>query len=477
MVKLPNWLKPLHGWLQSKVGWIGPRLDAQLNKLLGIASHTDYPDDSDYISSADWAIVEQNPRRARLLVWGVLVLLLVLILWAAMADLDEVTRGEGKVVPSRQIQQVQSLDGGIVETILVHEGQLVEANQLLLKIDQTRYQSSFKENRAGYLALKAKVARLEAIAEKKPFVIPDEVRQEAPDIAVQEQLHYQNTLTELTAKVAVAQQQLVQRNQELAEIGHRRTQAARTYELSARELEVTKPLASSGAVSDVELLRLERDVTRSRGERDSAGAESGKIQAAIAEARRHIEEIEVSFRNNARTELADAMAKLGGVSESSVGLQDRVKRAEVRSPVKGTIKTLYANTVGGVIQPGKNIVEVVPLDDNLLVEARIQPKDVAFLRPGLNAMVKFTAYDFATYGGLEGRLEHISADTITDEKGNAFYIVRVRTRRNQLGDRNKPLPIIPGMVAEVNILTGQKSILSYLLKPVLRAKAEALTER
>nr|HPR08382.1 HlyD family type I secretion periplasmic adaptor subunit [Denitromonas sp.] len=241
-----------------------------------------------------------------------------------------------------------------------------------------------------------------------------------------------------------------------------------------QELDVTKPLLASGAVSEVELLRLERDVARLRGERNQASAQIARIQSSIAEANRNIQDVELSYRNAARNELADTRAKLNSLSEGSLALVDRVKHAEVKSPMRGTVKRLLINTVGGVVQPGKEVAEVVPLDEALLLEAKINPKDIGFLRPGQPAEVKFTAYDFSIYGGLKATVEQIGADTVMDDRGNAFYIVRVRTTESSLGQN---LPIIPGMVAQVDVLTGKKTILSYLLKPVLRAKANALTER
>ena len=255
----------------------------------------------------------------------------------------------------------------------------------------------------------------------------------------------------------------------------RREQASQSFNLTAKELEMTRPLAKSGAISDVELLRLERDVARYRGERDSASSDIPRIESAIAEANRKIQEVELSFRNTARSELSETNAKLSAVSEGSTALQDRVDQTEIRSPVNGTVKQLKVNTVGGVVQPGKDLIEVVPSDDALVLEARVLPRDIAFLSPGQKALVKFTAYDFAIYGGLEATLEHIGADTVVDEKGNAFFMVRVRTLSTNIGPKN--LPIIPGMVAEVDILTGKKSVLAYLMKPILRAKATAMTER
>jgi adhesin transport system membrane fusion protein len=428
----------------------------------------------DFSIDTDLAIIQQEPLRARSVLLMVAVAIIIAVVWAAYSNIDEVTRGEGKVIPSRQLQVLQSLDGGVVSEILVREGDIVEEEQILLRIDQTRFVSSVRESRAQALSLQAKAARLRALTDDVPLVMPPEVIKEDPKTADEESRLYESRRIELRTTISIARQQLSQRQQELAEARARYTQAASAYQLSSRELAVTKPLIASGAVSEVELLRLERDTSRFRGERDMASAQISRIQSAINEANHKIEEVSLAFRNEAGKELAETMTRLNSLSESSVGLADKVERTVLRSPVKGTVKRLLVNTVGGVVQPGRDIVEIVPLEDALLLEARVQPRDIAFLRPGQKVMVKFTAYDFAIYGGLEGTLEHIGADTVIDEKGNAFYTVRVRTNRPQIGN---DMPIIPGMVAEVDILTGEKSILTYLLKPVLRAKARAFTER
>jgi membrane fusion protein, adhesin transport system len=451
--------------------WFSAAYDRFMSRTERMAN---YPED-DFQADADWAINEQTPRGARIAVWSAGIFLLVLIIWAALSQLDEVTRGEGKVIPSRQIQILQSLDGGIVEEILVKEGQLVKVGQLLLKIDPTRSVSNLNENRADYLSLQVKASRLRALAEGKPFEVPADVQAGAASAVEEERNLYLSKRSELEANIGIARQQLTQRAQELAEMKVRRESASQGLALTQTELDKTRPLFKTGAVSEVELLRLEREVARYKGERDSASALIPRIEAAMSEAQRKIQEVELNFRNLARTELSETMAKLSRVSEGSVGLADRVKQSEIRSQVNGTVKQLLVNTVGGVVQPGKEVVEIVPSDDALLLEARVSPRDIAFLHPGQPALVKFTAYDFSIYGGLDATLEHIGADTITDEKGNAFYIVRVRTLKTELG--NQKLPIIPGMVAEVDILTGKKSILAYLLKPVLRARETALTER
>lgn len=459
------------GDLSNRPAGVGSRM---FGGLLSRLSAIERDDSLDWSSDADWARLQQEPLRARALLRIAAVVVVLLLIWAAFAKVDEVTRGDARVIPSRQLQVVQSVDGGVVDSIEVREGQVVEAGELLLKVDPTRFMSSLLENRAEYLSLEAKRARLEALTQGTPFSPPPEVEQEAPDIVAHERRLHESTQAEMEAQLSIARDQRRQREQELNEVRARHAQASSALGLAQQELTVTKPLASSGAVSEVELLRLERDVARLRGERDQAAAQISRVQSAIAESTRKIQEIELNVRNQLRGELSQAMSRLSSLSQGSRMLADRVKHAEIRSPVRGTVQRLRVNTVGGVVQPGKEVVEIVPLDDALILEARIKPSDIAFLRPGQQALVKFSAYDFAIYGGLQAEVEHISADTVVDEKGNAAYVVRVRTHESTLGEG---LPIIPGMMADVDILTGKKTILSYLLKPVLRAKANALTER
>lgn len=430
---------------------------------------------ADFWTDASLLLATPRARYARGFVWVVLALLIVLLLWAALAKVDEVARGQGRVVPSSHVQIVQSLDGGIVSDILVQEGNVVEKGQLLLRIDPTRFASSLQENESQVVALQAKASRLRAIAENRPFVLPVDLVATFPELAEAERSLYLARRQELASSVGIALQQLEQRTQEMNEVISRRNQAAESYTLTQRELVMTRELSGSGAVSDVEILRLQRDAARFRGERDTANAQISRLESAINEAQRKRQETELTFRNQARLELADTMGKLQGLKAGTSALQDKVDRTEVRAPMRGTIKQLFVTTVGGVVQPGKDLVEIVPLDDNLLLEARIQPRDIAFLRPGQKAMVRFTAYDFSIYGGLEATLEHIAADTVTDDKGNAFYVVHVRTHQSWVGSNRQP--ILPGMVADVDVLTGKRTVLSYLLKPVMRARNYALSER
>ncbi|MBN2643842.1 MAG: HlyD family type I secretion periplasmic adaptor subunit [Desulfuromonadaceae bacterium] len=423
---------------------------------------------------ADWAQIDQQPLRARALLYWVGVMIVILVVWSAYAQIDEVTRGEGRVIPSRQVQIIQAVDGGIVSDIRVREGQVVNEGQMLLQIDPTRFVSSFRENQAQYHALLVRAERLKALAEKRAFLPPAEVVKENPEIIEHEKDLYETTLREVEAQLAIARQQLEQRGKEYNEAEANRDQLNDRYVLLERELEVTKPLVSKGAVSEVELLRLEREVAQLRGQRNQVAAQLERIQSGMEEGQRKIQEVELSFYNKIRRELSETMATLGGLAEEKTALADRVKHAVVRSPVRGTVKRLYVNTVGGVVQQGKEVVEIVPLDDTLVLEVKVNPKDIAFLRPDLPAKVRFTAYDFSIYGSLEAVVETIGADTVVDERGNAFYIVRVRTLKASLGEN---LPIIPGMVAQVDILTGKKTLLTYLLKPILRAKTNALGER
>ncbi len=443
------------------------------DKLLGKVATGD-TSALDWESDADWAQLQQEPLRARRLLRMVAVLVVVLVVWAAYAEIDTVTKGEARVIPTRQVQIIQSVDGGVVEEIAIKEGDVVQIGQLLLRIDRTRFTSNLQESRVSQSALEAKILRLRALTRGTSFTPTAKLLKDVPDVVAQEARLYASRLAEMRAQISIAENQLAQRRQELNEVKARREQAERGLELATRELNATRPMIATGAVSEVEVLRLEREVARLRGDREQATAQIARVQSAILEASRKIEEVQLTSRNEMSRELSETMSKLASQAEGGVALADKVKQTDIKSPVRGTVKRLFVNTVGGVVQPGKEVLEIVPLDDALVLEVQITPRDIAFLHPGQNAVVKFTAYDFAIYGGLEADLVSISPDSVLDEKGNAFYHVRVRTRKTSLGPK---LPIIPGMVAQVDILTGKKTILSYLLKPVLRAKSNAMTER
>jgi adhesin transport system membrane fusion protein len=448
--------------------------EATFGPLVKRLTPVETTDNLDWAGDADWARLQQDPLRARGLLRIVAGALIVMVVWAAFAPIDEITRGDARVVPTTQVQIIQSVDGGVVEALLVKEGQIVEAGQMLLRVDPTRFVSNMLESRASQTALQAKALRLEALTRGTPFNPPAELMKEAPEVVAQEMRLYESRRAEISAQTSIYQNQLVQRQQELNEVRARREQAERSLELMTRELNATRPMVATGAVSEVEVLRLEREVARLRGDREQAGAQISRVQSAILEASSKINEVQLTGRNTMSAELSETMSKLASMTQGGRALEDKVKHADIKSPVRGTVKRLLVNTVGAVVQPGKEVVEVVPLDDTLILEVQIAPKDIGFLRAEQEAMVKFSAYDFSIYGGLAAQVFLIGADSVLDEKGNAFYHVRVRTKKTNLGPN---LPVIPGMVAQVDIMTGKKTVLSYLLKPVLRAKANALTER
>ncbi len=435
---------------------------------------TETREDLHWQDEADLVIMEQAPVKAKVLLYAITAVLGIFIIWASVSKVDEVTRGEGRVIPSKQVQVIQSLDGGIVAEILVQEGQTVTVGTPLVRIDETRAVSSLRENQAQYLSFLAKQSRLRALAEDEKFDPPHEVHIEAPEVYDQEYALYLSSKEELASAIDIARNQMVQREKELLEVQYKKEIAEKNYDSAMKELAANKPLLASGAVSEIDILKLEREATRARGDIDQSRAQIGRIQSAIGEARRKISEVEQNFKSKVRTELNDVTARLNSLSEVSVSLQDKVNQTTLKSPVNGKVSRLFFNTVGGVIQPGKEVLEVVPTDDALILETKIQIKDIAFIRVLQPAVVKLTAYDYTIYGALDAVVESVAPDSIVDDKGNAYYLVRVRTLKSNIG---KGLPIIPGMMAQVDIMTGKKTVLSYLLKPVLKAKSYAFSER
>ena len=434
-------------------------------------------EDVDLATDIRSSILAQYPRGGRVILWSILLLFVAAAYWASVSEVEEVTRGMGKVIPASQIQVIQNLEGGILSEIMVKVGDTVKKDQLLLKIDQTRFSSSLQQNRAKSLANKAKAARLQAETSGTPFRVPSDVMRESPEIGTREQELYDSRKNELRSSLEIKQQQINQRNNELKELNTKLAELKKTYILFQKELALTKPLVAQGAVSEMEVLRLEREASQMQGDIQQTAQAIPRAQSKIEESQVAMKELRLAFYNKAKAELNEVMSQLGEDSATSIALKDRLDRTFVKSSVNGTVNRLMINTVGGVIQPGMNLVEIVPTEGTLLIEAKISPRDIAFLRPNLQATVKFTAYDFTIYGGLDAKLEQISADSITDEKGNSFYLVQLRTDKSYLGPKTNPLPIIPGMIASVDILTGKKTVLSYLLKPVLRAKHMALRER
>ena len=430
-----------------------------------------------YMSEVDAAIHRRGHSYAYLLTAIIAALLLIFLLWATFTKLDEVTRGIGQVIPSQRVQVIQNLEGGILEEILVQENQIVEKGAVLVRINNALAASQFRDVAGKARQYQASVARLQAEGEGKTFDLPDSLEKSDPQIASEQNAIYQARQQQINSELGVLQSQLQQKQQEVSEMQSRLTQLERNLDLARQQRDIAKPLVEQGVYARVDYLALERDVTNLQGDIDALRLAIPRARAAVEEIRRRMTQRQAEYRAQSLDELNRRRVELGSLQEMMSAGEDRVTRTDVRSPVRGTIKDMRLNTVGGVVKPGEPIMEVVPLDDTLLIEARVRPADIAFLRPGQKAMVKITAYDFSIFGGLEGVVEAISADTIEDEKGESFYKVKLRTQSGSLSYRGESLPIIPGMMASVDILTGKKSVLSYLLKPILKVKENALRER
>ena len=433
--------------------------------------------DLTFLSDRNAAIMLKAPKGSRIILWSIFVFVMAAIVWAHYTSIDEVTVGEGTVVPSSQVQVIQNLEGGILKAISVRAGQAVEEGQLLMTIENTEAVSSLREQQVERMNLMARASRLAAEASGREPVFSQGMRQDYPEIVNREEDLYQNRQDSLRANQAVFQQQIAQREQEIVEQRAQLENFQSTYELASQELSLTRPAFESGAVSRVELLQLERQVNQLQGDLQASRLAIPRAQSALEEARTKLAESSAKFRADAQEQLTEVRGQLDQLRESSVSLEDKVDRTLVRSPVKGIVKQVQINTVGGVIKPGMSLMEIVPVDDSLLIEAKVRPEDVGFIQPDLPAMVKLTAYDFSIYGGLEAQVENISADTILDEEGNSYYLVKVRTNKNYLGTESSPLSIIPGMQSSVDIITGKKTVLDYLLKPIFKAQQNALRER
>ena len=437
-------------------------------------------DDIELLSDSNAALFQSAPRFGSMIIRGFLALIVVFLTWAYFAEIDEITVGEGKVIPSSQVQVIQNLEGGIVAEIPVRVGDLVQKGQIIMKLDPTRFSSSVGETQAKRDALLARVARLEAEASGRAFQVPAELVKSNPQLVNEERTLMTTRQQELDTAMIVLRQQAEQRTQELSEKKASYQQLQQSHDFVNQELKISRPMAAQGVMSEVEILRLERQLSDVKGEMEAARLAIPRLEQAAAEARSKITASIAKFRSDAASDLNLARAELAGTSAVSVAAEDRLARTAVRSPVTGIIKQLKVTTVGGVIQPGMEVMEIVPLEDTLLVETKVRPSDVGFIRPGQDATVKVTAYDFSIYGGLDAQVENITADTITVEKGEkteSFYIVRVRTKSNAFSASNKTLPIMPGMVATVHIRTGKKTILNYLLKPIIKARYDAMRER
>ena len=435
-------------------------------------------DDLEYMNSVSSAMLMHTTLRTKLMLWVAFFVIIWVIVWAYNAEIDSLTRGEGKVIPSSQIQVIQNLEGGIVSEIFVKEGDNVKKGDVLIKIDDTTFNSAYQESKQRYDELEAKTIRLLAEANDEPFIVSDKIRKKSPKLIEHEESLYNTNKSQLENNVAIYNHRLTQKRNELEEAQEKLLQLTRNYELISKEVALNKPLVKSGIVSEVEFLQLQRQANNIRGDMEATKLSIPRLVSVLEEQKDNIKEVKLRFQNKAKEDYNEAKAEMYRIEKANIAREDKVKRTYVRSPVDGTIKQLLVNTIGGVVRPGMDIIEIVPTQDNLIIEARIKPSDIAFLYPGQRAIVKFSAYNFAIYGSLEGTVTNISADTIINniDKQN-YYIVRIKTDKNYLGSEDKKLYVMVGMTTTVDIITGKKTVLEYILKPILRAKQNVLSNR
>ncbi|MGH1455987.1 MAG: HlyD family type I secretion periplasmic adaptor subunit [Alphaproteobacteria bacterium] len=421
---------------------------------------------------------DQIPLSKHFLLLAITMFFIIFVIWANLATLDEVTRGDGKIIPSTEVQALQSIDPGIVDEFLVKEGDSVEKGQVLVRLRDIEASSDLGANRARYLGLLASITRLQAQAEGLDEVkFPDEVVKDAANSVTEELNAFRANKLQLAGQRRVLEQQLTQREQEVDELKMRIGDLRGVIHLQRKEMNMIKPLVDRGSAPAIELLQLQRGIKERVTELNSLTSSVPRTKSAIEEAKARLDEIDQTAKTEAQSELSAKLTEFNEVRERLSGLKERKGRKEMKSPVTGTIQELTVNTIGGVVRAGEDIIKIVPKDDQLIVEARVKPSDRAFIYPGQDAVIKITAYDFSIYGGLKGELLDISADTIEDEQGNPFYRVRLRTFETELKRKGEILPIIPGMVASVDILTGQKTVMEYLLKPFIKTLDNAMNER
>jgi adhesin transport system membrane fusion protein len=418
-----------------------------------------------------------------LLLFTIAVILVVFIVWADHAVLDVVTRGQGKVIPSSRVQIIQNLEGGIMADIMVNEGEIVEKGQVLIRIDNTSAQSDYDDLRKRYLDGLATITRLVAELARTPaedIVFPDDLLKDAPELAEAERLNAQIRRQQLDTQLSILRDQAAQKEQELEQLTNKVENLKKSLSLAKQQLAIMEPLAKDGVVSKVDLLQTRRDVHEMNSELEVTQLQLPQVKTAMQEAKGRVQERDLTFRSEAAAELSKRRLEQASVVEQLKSGKDKVTRTEVRSPLRGTVKEIKLRTIGGVVKPGEDLMEIVPIEDTLLVEAQIRTSDIAFIRTGQEATVKFDTYDYSIYGGLNATVEFISTDAIEDQssgKKERYFRVRLRTERNYLGQENNPLSIGPGYTATAEILTDKKTVLAYLLKPILKARDTAFTER
>lgn len=435
-------------------------------------------EDYEFMNSLSAVIAEQTPKKTRIVIYFWFVVVVLFILWASLTQIDEITRGSGEVVPSGKNQMVQNLEGGIVKEIFVRIGDIVEKGDPLMKIDNKKSESQKSATRIKVLELKAKMMRLKAESQGKDFNVSSSMEKMIPLLINNERELYISRQRQYLAGIRVLEEQKRQKSEELIEIRQRIQHLKESEKLINQEVAMMKPMVVQGVKSKIAFMQLQREENTITQELHSAQLSIPRVEAAISEVEHKIIEAQSDFRNKAKQELNEVTAEAMRVQENFDALEDQAERTLVQSPVRGVVQELFIHTVGGVVKPGDDLVEIVPTDEDALwIEVKINPSDIAFIYPEQEAIVKVSAYDFAIYGSLKGKVVHISADTNQDKKENTFYTIHIKTDKNYLGTEKKPLKIIPGMTVDTDIMTGKKSVMDYILKPILKAKQYTFTER
>lgn len=434
------------------------------------------PKDYEYIHSLSEAILISTPSRLRMTLYFWVAALLLFFIWAALAQVDEIARGNGQVVSSAHNKMIQHLEGGIVQEILVKEGQSVTKDQPLLKIKNEKSNSSFVSNEMGSAALKAKLMRLRAEGSGSGFSSAGASADMLPFIQNELSLYNAN-IANINARVSGLREKLNQNKTELSEAKSRKDHLKSSMNMINEEVRMTGPMVEKGVRSRVDYLKLQREANEAEDAYQSTLLSIPRLESVIQETARSIEEVRAEFRSKAQSEYNEALSQLNTLNADKTALSDQVDRTTVRSPMDGVVQTLNVHTIGGVIKPGDDLIEIVPKGEKLVVEVKVKPSDIAFIYSGQRAVVKLSAYDFAVYGALEGKVTLISADTETDRKEETFYTVRIETDKSYVEHNGKRLTILPGMTLSADIITGRKSVLDYILKPILKTKQHMLSER
>jgi len=431
----------------------------------------------DYLNSRSAAVLEQTALRSKMFLWILIVTVAVAFFWMDRTMLDEVVKGYGKIVPSGKIKSIQNLEGGIIKEIMVKEGDSVKKGQPLLKIEDVFFSSSHEKNRLKYDELYAKLIRLKAEAFSKPFKTPKSMKNGLSELIEKEYNLYKSNLEQLNSNIAVVRAQITQHYEKIEELKEHYVELKEEINLVQKQIDINAPLLERRIVSQVDFLKLQQEKNKVQQELTRTRHAVKTMKSVIEESENTLDGTRLAFQNKAKEEFNSISAEMERIKETQLALKDQVKRTLVRSPVNGVVKIMHVNTVGGVVQPGREIMDILPTGDTLLVEVRIHPKDIAFIYPDQRAIIKLTAYDFQIYGGLNGKLVRISPDSITEAEGETYYNVWIETDRNYLGTKESPLKLIPGMVVESDIVTGKKSILTYLIGPVLKTTENAFKER